>query len=79
MMGFTDRGNSGVEQRLDRIVTAIESLVDIAGTQTEILKGHRERLDAVERQTAYTQRIWVAVAKKMELWDELEEDGLAPA
>ena len=73
-----------IESRVEILEEITRVQHELNKNTTEILKvlaedrkELRALLEETRQDTRYTRRIWIAVAKKMELWDELEEDGLA--
>ena len=69
-------------ERIDQLERmSVETQKSIKETQklnravVKMLGKQDARLEALERHVQYTQKIWVAVAKHLELWDELEEEG----
>ncbi|MCY4576033.1 MAG: hypothetical protein OXC55_05485 [Chloroflexi bacterium] len=54
-----------------------QAIVRIIERQDEQMRELRALHVEARQDARYTRRIWIAVAKKLELWDELEEDDLA--
>ena len=80
-----------VEARLDRMEGLMERMVGVLETQQglltrhqQLLENHQERLDRMDATLAemrednkHTRRLWIAVAKKVGLFDDdLEKLGL---
>ena len=66
-------------QRLTVLEGAVEALVELNKNVVEILKGQEGRLDRMDahlaemqRENRQTRRIWIAIARKQNLFDDEE-------
>ena len=62
-----------VEERLGRIENTVDRLVALQEDIVEILKSHQALLEEMRQDNAYTRKLWVAVARKLDLFDDLQD------
>ena len=61
-----------MEQRVDRVEQRQDRLEDIVATMGELLIETREMVVEMRRENRQTRRIWIAIARKQELFDDDE-------
>ena len=65
-------GMMAMEQRIDRVEQRQDRLEDIVATMGELLIETREMVVEMHRENRQTRRIWIAIARKQELFDDDE-------
>ena len=64
-----------VEDRLGRIENTVDKLVALQENVVEILRNQQALLEEMRQDNAYTRKLWVAVARKLDLFDDLPDPG----
>lgn len=60
------------ERRLDRMEGRQDTMEDLIRLVVQDIEGNRQILEEMRRENRQTRRIWIAIAKKQELFDDEE-------
>ena len=63
-----------IETRVDQIIELLEGQEHLMADMVTVLKSHSEILAEMRRDNAYTRKLWVAAARKLDLLDELPDE-----
>ena len=63
-----------IETSVDQIVELLEGQQSLMADMVAVLKSHSEILAEMRRDNAYTRKLWVAAARKLNLLDDLPDE-----
>ena len=62
-----------IENTVDKLVALQEDIVEILRNQQALLESQQAVLEEMRQDNAYTRKLWVAVARKLNLFDDLQD------